>query len=203
MSDFITPPTRYPFRPGEAVYFLPATHRMTAPPPRIRGVVLSANDYTIYIKREDGCCAAVKTANLAYAAFCPHCDAPAVMTKRGRLVCPGCGGPVIEQPLPDEMVLLRFLLDFGWYTSMTMRRAILNPNWSYRQAIVDRAATIDSAVQRMLRRLGLAKPAWRSNNGYRAVEHLRYYAMLEHEAAFLATYYELLGQPAAFVPLAT
>jgi len=62
------------------------------------------------------------------------------------------------------MVLLRFPLDFGWHTSMTMRRAIVNAGWTYRQAIVDRAATIERAVQRMLRWLGLAKPVWRSND---------------------------------------
>jgi hypothetical protein len=201
MSDFITPPTQYPFKPGEAIYWLPATHRMTAPPPRIRGVVLSA-DNQASIRREDGGRASVSIAYLAYAAFCPHCYAPAVTTTRGRLMCPGCGGAVIEQPPPDEMVLLRFPVDFGWHTSMTMRRAIVNPTWTYKQAIVDRAETIERAEQRMLRRLGLAKPVCRSNDDYRIAERLKYYAMLEHDAAFLASYYELAQQPVAFVSLA-
>jgi hypothetical protein len=125
MADFITPPTDYPFRPGEAVYWLPATHRMTAPPPRIRGVVLSA-DNQASIQREDGSRATVNSAYLAYRGFCPNCYAPAVITTRGRLVCLGCGGPVVAEPPHDEMVLLRFPIDFGWHTSMTMRRAIVN-----------------------------------------------------------------------------
>jgi hypothetical protein len=33
---------------------------------------------------------------------------------------------VIAAPPPDEMLLLRFPIDFGWHTSMTMRRAIVN-----------------------------------------------------------------------------
>jgi hypothetical protein len=200
MSDFITPPTRYPFRPGEAVYWLPATHRMMSPPPRIRGVVLSADDQA-YIQREDGRRTSVSIEYLAYASFCSHCYAPGVTTTRGRLVCPSCGGPVIAAPPPDEMVVLRFPLDFGWHTSMTMYRAIVN-GWTYRQAIVDRAATIDRAYQRMLRRLGLPKPVCRSNQDYRIAKHLEYYSMLDHEAAFLASYYELIQQPVTLVVLA-
>ena len=110
---------------------------------------------------------------------------------------------MIEEPPPDEMVVLRFPVDyFGWHTSMTMHRAIVNPGWTYRQAIVDRGETINRAYQRMLWRLDLAKPVYRSNGDYRAVEHLKYYAMLEHEAAFLATYFELSQQPITFVSMA-
>jgi hypothetical protein len=99
------------------------------------------------------------------------------------------------------MVVLRFPIDFGWHTSMTMHRAIVN-GWTYRQAIVDRAATIDRAYQRMLRRLGLTKPVCRSNGDYRIADRLRYYSMLEHEAGFLANYYELTQQSVTFVALA-
>jgi len=202
MENFIVPPTNFPFMPGEAVYWLPSSHRMTTPPPRIRGVILSA-DNQASIRRDDGSRASVNIAYLAYVAYCPHCYAAAVTTTRGRLVCPGCGGPVIEEPPPDEMVVLRFPVDyFGWYVSMAMRRAIVNPTWTYKQAIVDRAVTIDRAYQRMLRRLGLAKPVCRSNDDYRIAKRLEYYSMLGHEAAFLATYYELLGQPVTVVSMA-
>jgi hypothetical protein len=200
MSDFITPPTHYPFKPGEAVYWLPSSHRLTEPPPRVRGVILSA-DNQASIRREDGSRASVNIANLAYAAYCPHCYAPAITITRGRLVCAGCGGAVIEEPPPDEMVLLRFPIDFGWHTSMTMRRAIVNPTWTYRQAIFDRRETINWAYQRMLRRLGLAKPVYRNNEDCRIAKRLEYYAMLDHEAAFLASYYELTQQPVALVAL--
>ena len=134
-------------------------------------------------------------------AYCQHCYAPAVTTTRGRLLCPSCGGAVIDQPPPDAIVLQRFPIDLGWHTSMTMRRAIVNPTWTYKQAIVDRAVTIERAVQRMLRRLGLAKPVGKamptieSPNG-------SFYAMLGMRAGFLASYYALLQQPVAFVAIA-
>jgi hypothetical protein len=54
----------------------------------------------------------------------------------------------------------------------------------------------------MLRRLGLEQPVCRSNDDYRNAARLKYYSMLEHEAAFLASYYELLGQPVTLVALA-
>jgi hypothetical protein len=155
-EDFITPPTTYPFQPGEAVYWLPSNHRMMSPAPRIRGVVLTAGGYSAYIQREDGSRAAVNTSNLAYAAYCSHCYAPAVMTMRGRLVCPGCGGPVIEPPPPDEMVLLRFPLDsFGWHTSMSMRRAIVKNGKSTDKKLSN--GTIAIAFRRLRRALAIAR----------------------------------------------
>lgn len=202
MTDVITPPTRYPFKPGEAIYWLPSSHRMMSPPPRVRGVVISATNQA-YIQREGGSRAAVNISYLAYAAYCPHCYAPGVQTTRGRLMCPGCGGSVIDVPPPDEMVILRFPLDyFGWYVSMAMRRAIINPTWTWKQAIVDRDETINRAYQRMLRRLGLEKPVYRNGQDGRIAEHLKYYAMLDHEVAFLATYFQLTGQAVTSISLA-
>jgi len=84
---------------------------------------------------------------------------------------------------------------------MAMRRAVVNPTWTWKQAIVDRDETIDRAYQRMLRRLGLEKPAYRSNQDGRIADLLKYYAMLDHEAAFLASYYEFVGQPVTAISL--
>jgi len=203
MTDFIQPPKRFPFREGEAILHLPSTHRMTSPPPIVRGIVLTAGGIATYIQREDGSRAAVSTTYLAYRSYCQHCYASAVQTTRGHLICAGCGGPVIDEPPPDEMVVLRFPVDyFGWYVSMAMRRAIINPTWTWKQAIVDRDETINRAYQRMLRRLGLEKPVYRNGQDGRIAEHLKYYAMLDHEAAFLATYFQLTGQAVTSISLA-
>jgi len=150
MTTFITPPSDYPFKPGETVYFLPATSRMTAPAPRIRGVVLNACGYSTYIQRkDDGRRVAVNTVNLCYSGYCGRCYAPATTTKRGRLVCPSCGNAAVDQPLMDEMTLLWFPL-VGWRSAMIMHRAVCNPNWTFRQAMGDRAATIERSYLAML-----------------------------------------------------
>ena len=196
MANFITPPTDYPFRPGEAVYFLPAMSHMTAPPPRIRCTVINNCGYSTFIQREDdGRRCAVNTDNLGYRAHCDRCYAPAIKTKRGRLACPACGGAVVDQPPLDEMTMLWFPLA-GWRTAMIVHRAVLNPTWTYRQAAFDRAATIERSYQAMLDLLDLEEPTCRGGEPFMAdakkIDLLKYYSMLEHEDAFAATYEELM-----------
>lgn len=191
------PAERWPFQPGEAVYYEPSNHSMTRPyiSELAKATVVSCRDNRISIQREDKSkVSTVDARNLSYRGYCPHCEQPAVALPNKSLICPMCDKPALAEPLPDLLALRLFPRD-SWKTPMTVRRAFDNPTWpfwSVRDAVSE---LVEAAYKGMLERFQLKE--LRPRNEHDWVRHyngerlLEFYAVLGDEAGFQATYRDL------------
>jgi hypothetical protein len=73
-----SPATCYPFRPGQAVYYVPHVAAHKAWPTLHPAIVLEPRGERITILRDDGARRVVKGCYLAYRGYCAVCRVPAV-----------------------------------------------------------------------------------------------------------------------------
>lgn len=197
------PAERWPFKPGEAVYFslkgavkqpLTCVHATVISAPR---ALFGAAHADLTVQRADQERPKQQRCHrLAYRGYCPACLVPAI-DDVGTLRCPVCGQAAHAEPLPDALVWRLFPRD-QWYTPMEIRRAFEHPDWT-RGMIDDHvSATLDRAYTAALARLALEEPDTRSTEDfdgwtadYAAIRMLHFYALIGDDAAFLATYEQL------------
>jgi hypothetical protein len=195
----LEPATESPFWRGEAVFYMPTSFRMLAPPPQISAIVLDPRSrHTTLVMFDDKHEVHVSTRNLAYRAHCPHCYRPAVVDfdrrRRPHTVCPRCARKALNQPLPDEAVMFIHPARY-WHLPMIMSRAVANPTWTYRQCAWDADRTRSQAVLAMLNRIGLPGPQRRET--WHMNDRLRFAAIIDDERLFVQTYLSIVPLQAA------
>jgi len=209
IPELPTPPERWPFKPGEAVWYEPSGDSQTKPylPQLIPATIIDCEADVQFgqarIQRADKPrVTRVNAGGLMYRGFCASCQIPAVAGPGGRLECPNCDAPPVEMPPPDVLTLQWFPLD-KWYLPMAIRRAAEHPDWCYWATREASSEAIDAAYNGMLSRLGLKEPAYGSTDNvrrwmreYHAIERLKFYALLDNTDGFHATYQELKRQQA-------
>lgn len=205
IPELPTPPERFPFKPGEAVWYEPSNHSMTKPylGELIPATIMDCDGKfsSARIQRDDKPrTTKVEAAGLMYRGFCASCQVPAMVGQGGRLKCPNCDAPPVEMPPPDTLTIQWFPLD-KWIVPMAIRRAAEHPDWAYWATRQDAGETIDTAYDGMLVRLGLMKPGYgltedvrRWMREYYAIERLKFYALLDNPDGFHQVYQELKRQ---------
>jgi hypothetical protein len=204
------PATRWPFQPGEAVYYVPSDYSWIRPMPIIPAIVLTCEHFAnplrnrrarATIQRDDKARpSSVRACNLVYRGYCSACEVPAIVGPNDTLICPRCHEDAVPLPPTDRLVVRWYPLD-EWLDAMVMRRQIEHPTWPWRQAREAMDEVIDGGYTAMLERLGLGRLYSSSYNVSDLVdtqqEHrlfglLRVYAVLEDAGAFLSTYQDLI-----------
>src|SRR5947209_3007076 len=94
IPEIPSPPDRFPFKPGEAVWYEPSGHSMTKSylSQLIPATIIDCDSFEIHsrarIQRADKPRATrVAAAGLMYRGFCAQCLVPAVARPAGRLEC--------------------------------------------------------------------------------------------------------------------
>lgn len=206
-----TIPERWPFKAGEAVYFLPWSSHRGRPIPWVPATIVetpSEQTTKVRIRRDDRSCPTrVDADQVTYRGYCGTCLVPAV-TQDGALVCPRCGGTAIAEPPPDNLIA-RWFPPASWDGMLLFRRSFEHPDWSRTKARKDARATIEGAWTTALARLGLNEPTPRSSYDYGTanwnlewgfIRHMRFYAMLRDDTALLAAYEQLKQHQATHQP---
>src|SRR4051812_28792237 len=133
IPELPTPAERFPFKPGEAVWYEPSGHSMTKPylaqliPATIINCDNVGSHSSARIQREDKPrITKVAAAGLMYRGFCASCQVPAITGPGGGLACPNCDAPPVNMPPPDVLMIQWFPLD-RWIVPMAIRRAAEHP----------------------------------------------------------------------------
>jgi hypothetical protein len=201
IPDLPVPATHWPFRPGHAVWYEPSGHSMTKPylSELIQATIIDseldiAHARTRIQRIDKPRATRVASAGLMFRGFCANCQVPAMAGQGGRLECPNCDAP---PPPPDVLIVQWFPLD-NWRVPMAIRRAAEHPDWSYWATRHDADNLIQTAYKGMLEQLKLPQlPSVSTSDierwmhSARAIERLKFYAMLGHTDGFHAAYQEL------------
>lgn len=204
-----TPPERWPFLAGQAVWHLPSGHSWNYPMPLIPAIVLSCHTLRgcplgsskASIVRADKLRPSnVSASRLVYRGFCQACEVPAIEGTHSTLICPACGQLAVALPPPDQLIVRWFPLN-EWLESRVMRRQIEHPTWSWRAAREAADTPYEEAYEGMLRRLKLPRlynSVDFSSDTYeerrltdRQLGTLQAAALLGDDALFLSTHQEL------------
>ncbi|MDQ2999388.1 MAG: hypothetical protein M3R61_20330, partial [Chloroflexota bacterium] len=198
LPDLPAPATTYPFKPGEAVFYLQEQRAFSAEPPTlIPAIVLEPSKpgkrgrVTIWCKDEKR--ASVSGHNLIYQGYCAFCGVPAVLNREA-LVCPRCSEPATAVPPPPELTLRWYPLGSDYHAQAVRACALNKCGWSdgldiWRER--DRRAWSMFEKHRMLydKQHGNGPWALRDEDGYGYFEcRMRWYAELGDEESFLAYY---------------
>lgn len=208
-----TPPERWPFQGGEAIYYLPSNQSNIRPTVYIPAIVLSCQNFKgllrcgkASIQRSDKPRpSSVSPSSLVYRGYCAACEVPAIEGTGGALICPRCQEKAIALPPPDELVVRWYPLD-QYREPRVMRFQIQHPTWSWNAAREAADAVFDTAYEGMLERLGLRRLYNSSDYSLDAIADyhinsrllniLSAAALLGDDALFLSTHQELSARQA-------
>lgn len=198
------PATRYPFRPGDAVFYLPHPGGFCNKQQLIPTIVVKAQPALVATRKaaprvsilRAGAqrSSSVEGRNLAYRGFCGFCGVPAVLGRDDTLVCPRCAEPATAVPPPNELTLRWYpigdaggaqIARISFLTGCTWGDALHERNQRHYGAF-DALAQKHGMMDEMYQRLG----PWTEEGGrfFWFSDAMHWYAELDDEESFLAYY---------------
>lgn len=203
-EDLPQPAMYYPFKPGEAVYYLPHPSGFCNQQELIPAMVLKAphtqveshiKKVYITILRADGRTTRVWGNRLAYQGYCSFCSVPAVVgCDDGQLICPQCGELATNVPPPDELTLRWYPLEHA--RSAQIARICAQTGCTYGEALEQHNTRSNTAFYSLLGKHGMLNEMW-GRRGPWTVENqqfywfcrvMEWYADLGDEESFLSYY---------------
>lgn len=212
MTTF-TPPERWPFLAGEAVYYVQyttGTRPITATPAivlacqTLRNLPLGCSKASVQ-RADKSRTSSVRANSLVYRGYCGACEVPAIVGPADTLICPRCQDLAVPLPPPDDLVVRFFpLSEYTW--SRAMRFQAQHPTWPWQQARAAANDVFDTAYEGMLARLGLRRlyhsgdydrPIGDQRGDQRLLNILDAAALLGDAALFLSAHQELSERQSA------